>query len=101
MRVCILFCVFCSAEEESENGEGTIEKEDFETEFVTEEEFDREAVDEYGGDNRYGGYEWYDAVADVPFGEHTYDEESEQWTIGVTSEFEYSIDYAVVVESIE
>jgi len=29
-----------SAEEKSENGEGTIEKEDFETEFVTEEEFD-------------------------------------------------------------
>ena len=45
VRVCILFCVFCSAEEESENGEGTIEEENFETEFVTEEEFDREAVD--------------------------------------------------------
>ena len=45
VRVCILFCVFCSAEEESENGEGTIEKEDFETEFVAVEKFNREAVD--------------------------------------------------------
>ena len=38
--LCFYFLFFGSAEEESENGEGTIEKEDFETEFVTEKEFD-------------------------------------------------------------
>ena len=31
---------FCAAKEESEDGEGTIDEEDFETEFVAEEEFD-------------------------------------------------------------
>ena len=38
---CVLFlCVFGSAEEESEDGEGAIDKEDFETEFVAPKEFD-------------------------------------------------------------
>lgn len=59
------------------------------------------AVDEYGGNDRECGYEGHDAVADVPFGEHTNDEESEQWTVGVACELEYSIDYAVVVEEVE
>ena len=93
--------LFGSAEEESEDGEDTIDEEDFEAEFVASDEFDWEAVDEYGGDNWYGGYERHEAVADVPFGEHAYDEESEKWAIGVSGEFEYGIDYAVVVESIE
>ena len=31
----ILFsCVFCAAEEEAEDGEGTVDEEDFEAEFV-------------------------------------------------------------------
>ena len=95
------FLFSISAKEKSKYGECSIEKEDFEAEFVAVEEFDRVAVDEYGGDDGECGYEWHEAVADVPFSEHAHDEESEQWTIGVTSAFEYSIDHAVVVESIE
>ena len=75
---CVLFlCVFGSAEEESEDGEGAIDKEDFETEFVAPKEFDWEAVDEHGGNDWKGCDERHEAVANVPFGEHTNDEESE------------------------
>lgn len=92
---------FCAAEEEAEDGEGTIDEEDFEAEFVACEEFDWEAVDEYGGDDWDSSDEGHEAVADVPFGEHAYNEESEQWAIGVACEFEYGVDYAIVVEGIE